>query len=426
MNLEPFLKILNRAMGLAPDSLARSGITMAVKSRMRETGYSEGEYLSLLRTSGGELSELVEEIVVPETWFFRDSKPFELLFETAAGCRNDEFRVLSAPCSTGEEPYSIAMTLMGAGLNKFRVDGVDISKRALQKARTGIYTENSFRNKLPFYAERWFRKSEQGRMLAEQIRSAVNFHSGNLIEGVLPHGSFDVIFCRNLLIYLDDISRKNLALLLSDKLKDNGLLFVGHAEILPVFNDWFTPVRKQGTFALRKGKRKVAALLKPASGGQADSGLSLLGKRKFSLSQKAVKAVAPVKPEVQIGRKKASGSEIKVEPVDKIEQQACFSVAEIKSLADRGQVVEALNMCDELLGKGRPDPELFHLCGLLHESGGNISKAEEYYGKALYLEPDYMESLVHLTLLLENRGDSRKADVMRNRARRAEKRNEAG
>ncbi|TIH13018.1 chemotaxis protein CheR [Marinifilum sp. JC120] len=421
MNLEPFLKILNRAMGLAPDSLARSGIELAVKARLRETGCDEKGYLSLLRTSEVELAELVEEIVVPETWFFRDSKPFELLFETAVGCTTDEFRVLSAPCSTGEEPYSIAMTLMGAGVNRFQVDGVDISERALHRARGGIYTDNSFRAELPFYAEKWFRKCEEGRMLAEQVRRAVNFRSGNIIEDCLPHGRYDVIFCRNLLIYLDDKSRKCLAALLNEKLKDDGLLFVGHAEILPVFNDWFTPVRKQGTFALRKGKRKVAALLKPPVCPKQECARSKTAAPKTQpAAHRPFKAVSPVKP-VVLPRREVSGVKEEKQP-----PSAVLSVKEIKGLADRGKTAEALSMCDKMLGQGGPDSELFHLCGLLHESGGNISKAEEYYGKALYLEPDHIESLVHLALLLENRGDTRKAEIMRNRARRAEKRNEAG
>lgn len=427
MNLEPFLKILNRAMGLAPDSLARSGIEMALKARMRETGINENGYLSLLRTSDGELAELVEEIVVPETWFFRDSKPFDLLFETVVGCKNNDFRVLSAPCSTGEEPYSIAMTLMGAGLNSFRVDGVDISERALIKARTGIYGGNSFRTDLPIYAERWFRKCDQGRMLAEEVRRSVNFHSGNIIGGCLPNGKYDVIFCRNLLIYLDDNSRKCLAALLSEKLKDDGLLFVGHAEILPVFNDWFTPVRKQGTFALRKGKRKVADLLKPPACPQTECASKPIGNVKNILKQRDFRPSALPKPVLQ-APKEAPTAEVKVK-AEKVAEKISgpsSSVEDIMSLADRGKTAEALNMCAVSLEQNGPDPDLFHLCGLLHESGGDISTAEEYYGKALYLEPNHMESLVHLALLLENRGDLRKAEIMRNRARRAEKRNEAG
>ncbi|WP_320173822.1 CheR family methyltransferase [Maridesulfovibrio sp.] len=426
MNVEPFLKILNRAMGLAPDSLSRSGIELAVRVRMRETGSSEVSYLSLLRTSDEELAELVEEIVVPETWFFRDSKPFELLFETVAG-RSDDFRVLSAPCSTGEEPYSIAMTLMGAGLKSFRVDGVDISERALLKAREGIYGDNSFRTELPIYAQRWFRKCEQGRMLAPEIRSSVNFHAGNILGGCLPSGRYDVVFCRNLLIYLDDNSRRCLAALLNDKLKDDGLLFVGHAEILPVFNDWFTPVRKQGAFALRKGKRMVAALLKQPVCPQQECSPKTLSGSGTSLAQKTfIPAPSFKSPKKAHGEVKAADlAEIVMEKAESEAPPASSSIEEIKVLADRGRTTEALSMCNELLKQAGPEPELFHLCGLLHEAGGNISMAEEFYGKALYLEPDHMESLVHLALLLENRGDLRKAEIMRNRARRVEKRNEA-
>ena len=428
MNLVPFQKILNRAVGLAPDSLASSGIRLALKARMRETGCTEKEYLALLHTSEEELSELVEEIVVPETWFFRDGRPFDLLFEMSAGRNDQEFRVLSAPCSTGEEPYSIAMTLMGAGLKDFRVDGVDISERALRKARGGIFTENSFRTPLPFYAERCFSKCRQGRKLNQEVRDTVRFFSGNLVDGCLPQGRYDVIFCRNLLIYLDDASRKFLASLLNEKLKDDGLLFVGHAEILPLFNDWFTPVRKQGTFALRKGKRKVAALLRNPLSTRKDgfpNAAPVLNRRPAAGNM--------LKPVVQ--------SDLPLSGVASINEQQDFvadkehsqtkvsagpSLDDIKKLADRGRIVEALNMCDGLLKQNEPDPELLHLCGLLHEAGGNISMAEECYGKALYLEPNHIESLVHLSLLLEKKGDLRKAEIMRNRARRAEKRNEAG
>ncbi|WP_319763472.1 CheR family methyltransferase [Maridesulfovibrio sp.] len=417
MDLEPFYKILNRAMGLAPDSLARSGVKFALKSRMRETGCDEREYLAQLRSNDRELSEFIEEVVVPETWFFRDRKPFDLLFETAMEKKNEEFRVLSAPCSTGEESYSIAMTLMGAGLKDFRVDGVDISKRALHKAKAGIYSDNSFRSEVPLYAKRWFSKCSQGHKLAEDIRNAVSFHSGNIIEGGFPQGRYDAIFCRNLMIYLDEGSRKNLAELLSSKLRDDGLLFVGHSEILPVLNDWFTPVRKQGTFALRKGRLKVAKLLRPEGAGGYTGGL------KFKkIPYLPSMPIAPVKPVASLRQKEAAG----------IDQQAHqkpvqdeISIDEIKLLADRGDVSKALNMCEKLLQRG-PDPELFHLCALLHESEGNIAIAEEFYGKVLYLEPDHVEALVHYALLLENRGDSRKAEIMRNRTLRAEKRNEAG
>ncbi|CCO23137.1 CheR family methyltransferase [Maridesulfovibrio hydrothermalis] len=414
MNLEPFHKILNKALGLSPDSLGRSGVKYALSSRMRETGCDEKKYLSLLRSSTEELAELVEEIVVPETWFFRDSNPFELLFDTAFKHRNRKFRVLSAPCSTGEEPYSIAMTLMGAGFDpaSFQVDGVDISRRALQKAREGIYSENSFRSNLPDYAEGCFQKCEKGRKLAEKVKQSVNFYAGNIVEGCLPAGRYDAIFCRNLLIYLDDKAKMCLATIFNEKLKSDGLLFVGHAEILPVFNDWFTPVRKQGAFALKKGKRKVASLLKEPFCPKPECEL-----------HKAVQ----LKPQPQKRKRSATPPVHAAQEQEKVftqkpDRENILSVKEIKILADQGRTTEALKLCKDILESKGPESELLHLCGLLHEAEGNISMAEEYYGKALYLEPQHVDSLIHLALLLENKGDSHKAELLRNRVRRAENR----
>ena len=216
--------------------------------------------------------------------------------------------------------------------------------------------------------------------------------------------------------------------MLNDKLKDDGLLFVGHAEILPVFNDWFTPLRKQGTFALRKGKRKVATLLKqPVCPHQKCPPNSFSGSGTTQAQKTFIPAPSFKQPDIVRGETKAAdAAEKSMEKIEGTEPPVGASIEQIKVLADRGSTAEALSMCDELLKQEGPEPELFHLCGLLHESGGNISMAEEFYGKALYLEPDHMESLVHLALLLENRGDLRKAEIMRNRARRAEKRNEAG
>ncbi len=85
------------------------------------------------------------------------------------------------------------MTLMGAGLKNFRVDGVDISERACIRQKE-LFTVKFLRAELPIYAQRWFRKCEQGRMLAPEIRDSVNFHAGNIIDGCLPTGRYDVVF----------------------------------------------------------------------------------------------------------------------------------------------------------------------------------------------------------------------------------------
>lgn len=414
MNLEPFQKILQNAMGLAPDSLGKSGIQYALQVRMRATACSEAQYLTLLKDDQFELAELIEEIVVPETWFFRDTKPFELLSETAVSSLGRTYRVLSAPCSTGEEPYSVAMSLMGAGLSaeRIKIDAVDISKRALIKAKEAVYADNSFRSKLPRYAENCFNKCDQGLKLIDRVKSVVKFHSGNMLEGGLPAGPYDAIFCRNLIIYLDESSRYRLVQMFSERLKKDGLLFVGHAEALPLFNQHFTPVRKAGAFAFKKKESSSDdKVVKTFNFQKGKRDIQPVRSRQ-SPFEKRIKRVVN-KPVIEINN--LQESEIKNVLLD-----------EIRSMADKGQISEALLLCEDLLKSKGPDANLLHLCGLLYEANGEFSKAEEYYGKALYLNPQHVDSLVHLALLVETRGDDRKAGLLRNRVLRAEKQNEAG
>ncbi|SDK50493.1 chemotaxis protein methyltransferase WspC [Maridesulfovibrio ferrireducens] len=414
MNLEPFQKILKRAMGLAPESLGKSGVCHALQVRMRAAGCSELEYLRLLQTDEQEISELIEEIVVPETWFFRDTKPFELLSETAVSCRRDVYKVLSAPCSTGEEPYSVAMALMGAGLStdRIKVDAVDISKRALSRAKDGIYTDNSFRSELPVYAKNCFKKCEQGRKLVDRVKDVVSFYSGNIVEGELPLGQYDAIFCRNLIIYLDESSRECLAELFNERLKKDGLLFVGHAEALPLFNKYFTQVKRSGVFAFKKTEKKSV-----------DRAV-----KSFNCIKPKYPAY-PVRSDLVLSEQRKKRL-IKKPLVDKDTSQQLenmkFSLDEVRLLADRGETSKALSLCQNILVSDGPEANVLHLCGLLYEAQGEPMQAEEYYGKALYLNPQHLDSLVHLALLVETRGDERKAVLLRNRVRRAEKQNEAG
>ena len=123
-------------------------------------------YLRRLQTSLAELEELIELVVVPETWFFSDRKPFTFLehyvkSEWLPNRNNGILRLLSIPCSTGEEPYSLAMLLLNAGLtpDKFRIDAVDISKKALLKATNAVYNQNSFRGEDLPQRERYFQQT---------------------------------------------------------------------------------------------------------------------------------------------------------------------------------------------------------------------------------------------------------------------------
>src|SRR5438874_734649 len=205
--------LLRQRIGMNAASVGPKMLERAVRARMAACKLTQsGEYWRLLQEAPSELEQLIEEVVVPETWFFRDREPFTalshfVLREWLPTHATRELRLLSAPCSTGEEPYSICMALLDAGLppHRFQVDAVDISKEALAHAERAIYGRNSFRGKSLDFRERHFQKSSQGHVLDPTVRERVRFHYSNLAapEFWPERECFDVIFCRNVLIYFD-------------------------------------------------------------------------------------------------------------------------------------------------------------------------------------------------------------------------------
>ncbi len=205
--------LLQRSIGLHLETVGAGFLGPAVKAQMLRTGAaSPDEYLQLVESDSAELQELIEAIVVPETWFFRDPEAFAALgtwaaTEWAPAHPGEVMRVLSVPCSTGEEPYSIAISLLNAGLapSEFRVDAMDISARNIALAEASTYRPYSFRGMTPEISARFFRMTPAGMRIDDTIRERVSFQQGNVLESLrsLPTAGFDVVFCRNLLIYFD-------------------------------------------------------------------------------------------------------------------------------------------------------------------------------------------------------------------------------
>src|SRR5213075_562485 len=181
---------LREVMGLDANSIGSSTVQRTIRLRMKAHDLQQIEdYLALFDKSAAEREELIESVVIAETWFFRDAESFCALVrvvreqwqpEHAAG----QLRVLSVPCSTGEEPYSLAIALLEAGLpaERFRIDAADISERVLVRAREGVYGKNSFRGKNLGFRDRYFRQTKEGLVLDANIRSRVSFFRGNIIS----------------------------------------------------------------------------------------------------------------------------------------------------------------------------------------------------------------------------------------------------
>ncbi|WP_275691851.1 CheR family methyltransferase, partial [Burkholderia sp. Ax-1720] len=183
----------------------------AVMQRARQLNDEDLDaHWRLLLASADEQRAWIEQCVVPETWFFREREAFVALAARALERLRAEpslpLRVLSAPCSTGEEPYSAAMALVDAGIDpaRLQIDALDISARAIAQAQRAEYGRNSFRGHALEFRARHFTPTADGWRLDARIRDCVRFRRANLLELGGPgqaadEGRYDFIFCRNVL-----------------------------------------------------------------------------------------------------------------------------------------------------------------------------------------------------------------------------------
>ena len=255
------VQLLRETIGLDAGSIGRGVVERAILDRQRAAGAADAiAYLARLRSSKEELQALIEAVVVPETWFFRDPGAFDALSSVvrhgAVPMATEPLRLLSVPCSTGEEPYSMAMALLDAGVPsaRFQVDAMEISTRALALAEAATYGRNSFRGSGAMGREHHFEPAPRGRRVCERVRRQVRFRHGNMLACPFVPGRdrFDVVFCRNLLIYFDRAAQDRAIQTLGALLKPEGLLFVGPSEGGLALNHAFVSAKLPMSFAFRR------------------------------------------------------------------------------------------------------------------------------------------------------------------------------
>jgi len=198
-----------------------------------------------------ELTAIMDVLTVNETYFFREQNQLrafsdEILDELKTINRDRKtLRVWSAGCSTGEEPYTIAMLINERGhFNGWDIEihGSDINQRVLQTARRGVYRRNSFRTTEPYYMSKYFIEEDGSFKISDAAKKHVNFSYLNLLDPFKSKflGKMDVIFCRNVLIYFDNASRRRVIENFHDRLVGGGYLLLGHAESLINISTAFT------------------------------------------------------------------------------------------------------------------------------------------------------------------------------------------
>ncbi|PMV87190.1 MULTISPECIES: protein-glutamate O-methyltransferase CheR [unclassified Pseudomonas] len=405
-----FFDFLKERIGLDVTSVGPAIIERAVRQRSTASRMlTADEYWHTLQGSQDEQQALIEAVIVPETWFFRYPESFATLAKLAIQRLADinymrALRILSLPCSTGEEPYSIAMALLDAGLkpHQFKVEGMDVSPLSVEKAKRALYGKNSFRGQDIEFRERHFSAEEDGYRLNERVLEQVRLQVGNLLDPALLASElpYDFVFCRNLLIYFDLPTQQQVFEVLKRLTHVDGVLFIGPAE---------------GSLLGRFGMRSIGIPQSFAFSRQsAPEPLPVFVPTPLPVRQ-PVRSVTP--PPVR-HRPFATHTPPVVTPKA---SDAAALLANIAALANEGKSAEARAACEGYLRSHEPVAQVFYWLGLLSDVAGRALEAQGFYRKALYLEPQHPDALMHLAALLQSQGDTAGAKRLQDRAARSER-----
>lgn len=262
----------------------RSGLVLSadksylIESRLAPIARKEGlasidELVRVIRQRPDErlIAAVVDAMTTNETFFFRDKTPFDLLKDdvlgpiTKARGPGQKLRIWCAAASTGQEPYSIAMTIeQNPGvMNGMTAEilGTDISDRVLEKARAGIYSQFEVQRGLPIQLlMKHFEKNDDNWRISDKMRAAVRFQTLNLLADFRALGRFDIVFCRNVLIYFDNETKRDVLERMARQMSDDGVLLLGAAETVLGLTEAFKTVPgKRGLYIRNAGWKKAAA-----------------------------------------------------------------------------------------------------------------------------------------------------------------------
>ena len=412
--------LLRRATGL---SVSKAVAERAVGQRMEQTGFADSAaYLQAI--TPGEMTQLIELVVVPESWLFRDPQAFYATVELVQErwSRGRATRILSIPCAGGEEPYSMAMALRDGGVPKqaFSIDAYDLSPGCIERAQAGVYGRNAFRAQDVAFRERYFTHvADDAYRISDALREQVTFRQGNLLQFDIHTYSrhYDVIFCRNLLIYFDKPTTRAAINNLSALLTDDGMLLAGYAEVPSFCQNGFAPLQFRQAFALKKEATPPAAVIQVAAFPPPVRALRSVPSTSLPVPGRPAPARTPPSPAPAPTRPRPT-------PVPATAAQTDL-LAEARLLADRGLLREAGEKCHAHLARVPEAAEAYFMLGIINELAGKMDLADDYWRRCIYLQPDHYEALCHLALLAERNGNQTAATTLKARAARIYQRRQA-
>lgn len=412
-SLSRFTALVEQRLGLNYDAGQREELVRLLSERSAGSGVEA--YLSQLSSasSQAEWKALAERLTVGETYFLRHPAQLEALVSKvlpSLAQPGTPLRVLCAGCSTGEEPYSIALMCREQGTvdtSLLRVLGIDVNPRAIAHARNARYSPWSLRSVSAVLRERWFQRAPDGFFLRPALRDQVLFEERNLLEEASAFwapASFHVILCRNVMLYFpQDVIRRIIARM-SQALVPGGYLFLGPSETLRGISDDFELVRSADAFYYRRKPPAPAPVAGPVSAPPPepepasrapitppaleglDEVVRLLGAERYGEASSRLEALAEAK-----------------QPVGRLLRAVL--------LLNEGRFEEAERAGQQLLAVRDIEPCAHYLLGLCLEHSGDERAARERYAAAARADPTFALSHLRSGTLARRAGQVAEARV---------------
>lgn len=456
--IEKFVRLIAKTIGFQIRERDRESLCQKIQARMKNLGISfpDGYYQLLTQknyTSNREWQELARLLTNTESYFFRDKGQFSLLRykilpDLIAKKRQTgdlSLRLWSAGCSTGEEPYSLAILLQEQIPDwhqwNFEIIGTDVNLTALENAQKGIFNAWSFRLVEPEIQRQFFHPLSGDRWQLNSLsRSWVRFEYGNLVNDSFPNSSvyeMDLIICRNVFVYFDFSAISIVLNKFFGSLRVGGYLITGHAELSGQAVSQFE-VQVFPESVVYKRPEKASFPLKASTVSFTSQRLPALSQ--VPLTRQPTQNLVTANQTVsKTNRKLQQSNRVEVNKVEglleevhqlfkqKNYKQAIQKAQQVLTLADRnfealcllgqlygnlGEYAQAKECCDRAISVNSLAIEPYFLLGKIAEEQGEIEVAKGFYKKVIYLAPNTIPAYLELSYIYEVEGDSNKAKKM--------------
>lgn len=418
---ERFRDWIHKHSGIYLEDQKIDSLRISLVTRATRFGFLDyDEYFRFLSAEEAEFRELMNLVTINETSFFRFPAQFDALRdqvipEILEGKSKiaRQFRVWSAGCSTGEEPYTVAMSLLDSGLDalgyRTEVFGTDVSTQALDKARNAVYPQRSVTSLAPDVLSRWFEPVQGGYRPVARVRDTVELAYHNLIKEPYPLAllsNWDIVFCRNVTIYFRLESTRRVVNNFYEALNPGGYLFIGHSETLTSISDRFEPVEIGGVFLYRKPKpRRVFTFDDVAA-------------RRVKQRTSTVDLASSLRnggPARGVTRRRATATPVPA-PVSAIPggeseqpQSEAELVAQAHKLLAEGRPADALRLAEKAMALAPGDVQACLVAAFAHADAGMLDLAIREAEQALAINPLIAAARYILGVISLQQGDAIRA-----------------